>query len=82
MSDGMDFWRWREANPNGTHCEAYQAGYEAARRDVKRMRDALMKIQWIGYGPDQPSAQYQIDTANALAKEALHPLPAPPKEQG
>lgn len=31
MSDGMDFWRWREANPNGTHCEAYQAGYEAAR---------------------------------------------------
>lgn len=28
--DGMDFWRWREANPDGTHCDAYLAGRASA----------------------------------------------------
>lgn len=78
MSDGMDFWRWRAANPDASHFAAYQAGYEVARAECAK----IAKVAWLTCPFGEIA---DADTMNDLCEyiaAAIQPLPAPPKEQG
>ena len=47
--------------------------HEQAMGEIDRLRTALRKITELPLGPDRASAQYQIDTATNIAREAMKP---------